>query len=137
MIGDHLPDQHHISRYCKPVTIADGKPTGASFMLRPVDDFLSVNWLEYFGNIDQDSQIDKVRECIELSLAASGLFAILNVGEIIAKVLNECEKQISVKQEPTAVDPSHCGIYGYQHEDDMVADLISDLVLKTYPSKIT
>jgi len=137
MRGDPLPDQDHISRYCAPKTAPDGQPTGASFMLRQDQKFLSVNWMEYFGDIDIDAQINKIREYIELSLAASGLFAVLNVGEIIDQVQRNSERQLAVLYEPTPGDPSHSGVYGYRYEDDLVADLIAEFVLITYPAKKT
>ncbi|HUU53065.1 MAG TPA: hypothetical protein VMW44_00325 [Candidatus Bathyarchaeia archaeon] len=137
MRGDPLPDQDHISRYCAPKTAPDGQPTGASFMLRQDQKFLSVNWMEYFGDIGIDAQINKIREYIELSLAASGLFAVLNVGEIIDQVQRNSERQLAVLYEPTPGDPSHSGVYGYRYEDDLVADLIAEFVLITYPAKKT
>ena len=137
MRGDPLPDQDHISSYCAPKTAPDGQPTGASFMLRQDQKFLSVNWMEYFGDIDIDAQINKIREYIELSLAASGLFAVLNVGEIIDQVQRNSERQLAVLYEPTPGDPSHSGVYGYRYEDDLVADLIAEFVLITYPAKKT
>ena len=137
MRGNPLPDQDHISRYCPPKTTINGQPTRTSFMLKHKqnEEFLSVNWMEYFGDVGMDAQIDKIRESIELSLAASGLFTVLNVGEIIDQVRRNSERQLSVLYEPTPGDPSHSGIYGYGYEDDLVADLIAEFVLKTYPSK--
>lgn len=46
-----LPDTDHVSRYCKPSTVGeDGLPTEQAFSLRPGEDHLSVNWLEYLGD---------------------------------------------------------------------------------------
>ena len=135
MRGQPLPKQNHISRYCPPKTAQDGQPTGASFMLRPSHKSLSVNWMEFFGAIGMDAQINKIRECIELSLAATGLFAVLNVGEIIDQVQSNSETRPAILCDPTPGDPSHSGIYGYRYEDDLVADLIAEIVLKTYPAK--
>jgi hypothetical protein len=137
MRGDQLPDQDHISRYCAPKTLADGHPTGASFMLRQDEEYLSVNWLEYFGDIGMDAQINNIREYIELSLAASGLFSVLNIGEIIDYVQSNGEKHLAILYEPTSGDPSHSGIYDYRHEDDLIADLMSEIVIETHPSKKT
>jgi hypothetical protein len=137
MKGKPLPDHDHISRYCAPKTAQDGQPTGASFMLRQDEEFLSVNWMEYFGDIGIDAQINKIREYIELSLAASGLFAVLNVGEIIDQVQRNSERQIAVLYEPTPGDQSHSGVYGYRYEDDLVADLIAEFVIETHPAKKT
>jgi len=87
MKGDPLPGKDHISRYCAPKTAPDGQPTGASFMPKEGDDeFLSVNWMEHFGETDQKAQIAKIREYIELSLAKYGLFAVLNVEKVIDQI---------------------------------------------------
>ena len=91
MRGDQLPYQDHISRYCAPKTLADGQPTGTSFMLRQDEEYLSVNWLEYFGHIGMSAQINQIREHIELSLASSGLFAVLNIGETIDYIQSNSE----------------------------------------------
>jgi len=99
--GDPLPDVDHVARYCKPQTILDGQPTGAAFMLRPIDSFLSVNWLEYFGDIEQKRQISEIRRHISLDLAASGLFAILNVGKTMGYVHNYSDNAtLSILHEP-------------------------------------
>lgn len=136
MKGERLPDQDHISRYCAPKTALDGQPTGASFMLRKKEDeFLSVNWIEHFGDAMDEDQIANIREHIELSLAATGIFAVLNVGEVIEQVRMNSDRQLAVLHEPTPMDPSHSGVYGYRYEDDMVADLIVEVVIKTYPAK--
>lgn len=136
MKGDPLPGKDHIARYCAPKTAPDGRPTGASFMLRKKDDeFLSVNWMEHFGGTDQKAQIVKIREHIELSLAKYGLFAVLNVEKVIDQIQKFGEKMLAILHEPTHRDPSHSGIYGYQHEDLLVAELIAEAVIEIYPSK--
>ena len=135
MKGDPLPGKDHISRYCAPKTAPDGQPTGASFMLRRGEEFLSVNWMEHFGGKDQKAQIAKIREHIELSLAKFGLFAVLNVGRVINQVQKFGEKQLSILHAPTQGDPSHSGIHGYHHEDLLVAELIAETVIEIYPSR--
>jgi hypothetical protein len=135
MKGDSLPKNDHIARYCKPKTAPDGQPTGTSFMLRKDEEFRSVNWMEHFGNSGGEDQITNIREHIEMSLAASGIFAVLNVGEILDQVKANSDKQLSILHEPTPRDPSHSGVHGYQYEDDLVADLIAELVIKTYRAR--
>ena len=137
MRGDPLPGKDHISRYCAPKTAPDGQPTGASFILRMGEEFLSVNWMEHFGKTDQKAQIAKIREHIELSLAKYGLFAVLNVGRVIDQIQRFGEKKLAILHEPTEHDPSHSGINGYQHEDLLVAELIAEMVLDIYPSRQT
>jgi len=137
MKGEPLPDQDHVSRYCAPKTAPDGQPTGASFMLDPGHDFLSVNWLEYFDLPDQQAQLTQVRRVIRLNLAANGKFAVLNVGEVVNYVRENGpdNRLLSVLHEPNDDDPSHSGIHGYGFEDDWVADLITEVVQETYPAR--
>ncbi len=56
-----IPDDDHLTRYCKPSTVDDGLPTASAFELRPGEDHLSVNWLEYFGALDVATAIQLVR----------------------------------------------------------------------------
>lgn len=136
MRGDPLPDRDHISRYCKPKTAPDGQPTGASFMLGRNDDFLSVNWLEYFGDIGREAQLARIRRHIPLTLAATGTLALLNVGKTVEYVhTNSGIQTLAVLHEPTPEDASHSGIHGYKHEDDLVADLIAGTVQEIYPAR--
>ena len=106
-------------------------------MLRMGEEFLSVNWMEHFGETDQKAQIAKIREHIELSLAKYGLFAVLNVGKVIDQIQRFGEKRLTILHAPTQGDPSHSGVHGYQHEDLLVAELIAEMVIEIYPSRPT
>ena len=137
MRGDRLPDKDHISRYCKFKSLVNDQPSGASFMLRTDDEFLSVNWLEYFGLKDCQEQMSQVRQNIRLNLAPRAKFAVLNVGNVINYVRENGpdNRVLSVLHEPEEDDPSHSGIHGYGFEDDWVADLITEVVQETHPAK--
>ncbi len=56
-----LDDDDHVSRYCSPRTIEKGMPSGMAFLPRSTDDYLSVNWLEYFKEPSFASAIVKIR----------------------------------------------------------------------------
>ena len=59
----------------------------------------------------------------------------LNVGSMLEYVKsNSNNSSISVLHEPLPDDESHSGVFGYSHEDDLIADLIADKVLETYPT---
>lgn len=138
MRGDPLPDQDHISRYCRPKTLQeDGQPSRTSFMLRPNEELLSVNWLEYFDLRDRQVQITQVRQVIRLTLQATAKIAVLNVGGILDRVHRNSDRVLAVLHEPELDDPSHSGIHGYRHEDDLVADLVAEEVRETYPARQT
>ena len=58
MQRDRVPDTDHISRYCGGAQILpDGRISGTAFRLRELEEYLSVNWLEYLGLGDRDSEI--------------------------------------------------------------------------------
>ena len=137
MSGDRLPDKDHISRYCKFTSLVNDQPSRASFMLRPDEEFLSVNWLEYFGLKDCQEQMSQVRQNITLNLTPRAKFAVLNVGNVINYVRENGpdNRALSVFHEPEEDDPSHSGIHGYGFEDDWVADLIAEVVQETHPAK--
>ncbi|MBW1982515.1 MAG: hypothetical protein JRJ12_14985 [Deltaproteobacteria bacterium] len=137
MNGRPLPDQDHVARYCKPKTLGeDGRPSRTSFMLKAAENYLSVNWLEYFGSIKREDQLNKIRQHIQLSLASTGKFAVLNVGATLKHIHTSSRMtHVTILHEPTSSDPSHSGIHGYGHEDDLIADLIAEVVLETYPAK--
>jgi len=81
----------------------------SAFLLRPGEEFLSVNWLEFFGaDITADAQVEKVRENMSktLKLSANGRFAKINVGDV--KI---CVDGAEVKHRPETENPSHAGIY--------------------------
>jgi len=46
-----IEDEHHVCRYCKPSSMGeDGLPLTSAFTLRTNEEYLSVNWLEYYKN---------------------------------------------------------------------------------------
>ena len=82
MTNPPLPDADHFSRYCKPSDVQDGEPLSTAFQLRENEDCLSVNWLEYFGEVGQPAAVELVRESFlrkSYQLKVNGRFAVLNV----------------------------------------------------------
>ena len=59
-----IEDDHHVSRYCKPSSIGeDGLPLTSAFRLRTKEEYLSVNWLEYYANL---KVLRLVRLCLDV-----------------------------------------------------------------------
>ena len=141
MKEDTVPDQDHISRYCSATKCTEtGEVTGAAFMLRVDEDFLSVNWMEFLNLADQQAEIEEVRRVLgsKLILGLQARIAVLNVGETVRYVKENSldNKQLKVLHEPEEDDPSHSGIHGYGHENSLIADLIAEKVRQTYPARI-
>lgn len=141
MKGDPIPDQNHISRYCSATRCTEtGDVTGAAFMLRPNEGYLSVNWLEFLRLASREEEIREIRRVLrsQLTLGGNTKIAVLKVGDVINRVLNESpdRRSLRVLHEPVEEsDPSHSGIYGMGVEDHLIADLIAEVILKTYPAQ--
>ena len=79
-----LSDGDHVSRYCKPSSVgADGLPLTSAFRLKPGEDYLSVNWLQYFGSPHLADAVERVREVFRhtgYGLRPNGRFAVLHIG---------------------------------------------------------
>ena len=80
MTGLALPDAHHVARYCPPRRTENGLPHAAAFKPRVGEGYISVNWLEFFGERDAAANIEHVRAAVgkKLRLSRHGLFAVLN-----------------------------------------------------------
>lgn len=141
-----VPDDHHVSRLCGFSQLEnDGRPNGMAFLPKVkagvLEDYLSVNWLECICPTDRAVALDGVRAALlakKLKLPATGCLAVLNVGATRNYVRSETEdkRELTFAHEPMPPeDISHSGIYGLQHEQDLVADLVADTVIEVAPAR--
>ncbi len=140
MKDDPVPIHNHISRCCFASRCTeDGQVTGAAFLPREKDDYLSVNWLEYLQQANRQDEIQEVRRVLslKLELTTNAKIAVLNVGDILDHVQANTpdNRSLRVLHVPVEIDPSHSGIYGFKYDDPMIADLIAEVVQETYPSQ--
>jgi hypothetical protein len=115
----------------------NGQATGTAFQLSQIEKYLSVNWLEFFHLADRQEEIREIRKVLRLKLGAKAKIAVLNVGETISYVRTRSPdaRNLSMLHEPEEDDPSHTGIYGFQYDDRLIADLIAEIVQETYPAR--
>lgn len=132
MIGELLPDADHVARYCKPSAVDDtGLPMAVAFKPREDDQYLSVNWLEYFGVRESVAAVQHVRDVFrnkDFSLRSRGRFVVINVGSAKVIVREALGKQLRIDHQPLENDPSHAGIHGYGADDLAVAVELATLV---------
>ena len=122
--GLELPNEHHVSRYCRPGTVQNGMPLVGAFKLKDTEEHLSVNWLEYFELDTKDANLSKARQALiekEYTIRKGGRFAVLNVGLARNTVLSGAKKPIRIMHWPKDDDPSHSGIFDYAAVDLQVA----------------
>lgn len=110
-------------------------------MLRPIDSYLSVNWLEHTGASSRSQQLANVRKHLtdkRVFLPASGHLAVLHLQTAFdhVEVNAPDSRRLTAHHEPELPhDPSHSGIYGYGNEDQLIADLIAQAVREHYDAR--
>jgi hypothetical protein len=139
MKGEKIPDPDHIARFCRPMQVSDGQVQAVAFMLRPGEESLSVNWLEFLNCPNRDSELTEIRNIYsaKLNVGARAKLAVINVGEVCEKVLTESpdRRNIEVLHDPMEDDPSHSGIYNLEPDGELIAELILETVRETYPAR--
>lgn len=139
-----IPDSDHVARLCNPKTIEDGEIQASAFKLRPEEESLSVNWLEFFKLSNREKEITKIQGVYKRKLnrvSSNARIAVVNVGNARNKVLLESEdrRSLEFKRDPLKEDPSHSGIYNLKPDDEMIAELILSVINQeyhVYPAKI-
>ena len=120
-----LPDGHHMSRYCKPSSVGrDGLPLASAFRLKAGEEYLSVNWLEYFRSAHLGAAVECVRKSFRrkgYGLRPNGRFAVLSVGSAKNAVAAAVGRSGRVEHLPLDNDPSHAGLFGDPSHDLAVA----------------
>ena len=143
MRGDKIPDSNHIARYCKPTQAPDGQIQATAFLLRLGEESLSVNWLECLNGSSREHEITEIRNIyasIFRRVGANAKIAVLNVGDVREKVLTESgdRRNLEVLHDPIEdepSDPSHSGIYNLKPDDELIAELILETILESYPAR--
>ena len=142
MIDQNIPDGHHVSRVCSKTRLTEdgSRPLPAAFKIRKIDEYLSVDWLEFLDSSGRPSQIKAVREMCEqrqLRLKASAKFAVLNVGitKEWVKNGNTGNRKLFFVHQPKNQEDSHSGIFNTNHSDNdlLIATLISESVIEMHP----
>ena len=135
MEGDLLPDGDHVSRYCKPSHFdrASSRPKTGAFQRQDrrsdlgivaKEQYLSVNWLEFFGAVDREAAIEYVREAFldkGYGLRPNGRFLVLNVGAAKFAASEADGAELSFTHMPRPDDDSHSAILGLPDDDLDVA----------------
>lgn len=139
-----IPDSDHVARLCKPTTVEDGEILTSAFLLRPDEESLSVNWLEYFKLASIEREVAEIQIAYNKKfkrVSPNAKIAVMNVGQARNKVLLESEdrRNLTFKHDPLTEDPSHSEIYDMKPDMETIAELILSVVDQEhhiYPAKI-
>jgi hypothetical protein len=98
---------------------------GEAFRLRPDEDALSVNWLEYFeGAWEAKIQASVTTFRSTLKVGPKSAFGIGNIGKI-KEVCRARRAAVRIVYEPTDDNPSHSGIRRLPREDTILLDALA------------
>ena len=123
--GKNLPDEDHVIRYVPWARLRRDEDENVlgflpqAFQLRPEEDYLSVNWLQYYDG-DRETQIRlsvwAIRNSFEKPLGAKSAFAIADV-DAIKKTSEAFGNRVRVTHEPQSNNAGHSGIRQLQRDD--------------------
>ena len=133
MTEPQVPDDDNLSRYCKPSYVdGNGLPMVSAFELKKEgEEYLSVNWLEYFDAPDRAAAVNEVRRAFldkGYGLRKNGRFAVFNVGAAKTAVREGAGRTLRIDHVPLDDDLSHAGVFGYTEDDFAVAVELKALV---------
>jgi hypothetical protein len=140
MRGQKLPDRDHIARLCPPKTAPNGIITGAAFLLKPEEDGLSVNWLEFLNCSCREDEIKELRRIYKRKfnrVSKASRIAVLNVGTTCNTVFEQSpdNRRIVVHHQPDLPnDPSHSEVFNLRDDDELIAELIRRTVQENHPA---
>ncbi len=100
----------------------------AAFEIREKDEFLSVNWLEYWSSSDMGKALGCVRGELSLSRRPGGRFAVLRVSQIKGAIDRLTQRKSAVTHQPTPEMESHAGVFGFFQNDREVAAELARIV---------
>lgn len=138
--GANLPDDHHVMRYVpwsKLLKDEDDNVIGflaQAFALRPDEESLSVNWLEYFGGDRKTNIRDSVLEFRRIrNPGKKSAFGIASVKKIKDTCSATAGVKVRVVYERSRNNPAHSGIRHLPRDDltlldALAADAFSELV---------
>jgi len=123
--GKNLPDKDHVIRYVpwgRLLKDEDENVLGFlwhAFQLRPEEDYLSVNWLEFYDG-DRETQIRlsvwEIRVSFKKPLGVKSAFAIGNVAQV-KETCQAAGSRVRVVHEPEPNNPGHSGIRQLLRDD--------------------
>ena len=123
MTDKDIPRGGHVSRYCKPSCVIDGRLLPCAFAIRRREDYLSVNWIEYMGVHDLEAAVDVVCRvlCNKIKVKSGGRVAVISVGTAMSVAFDAANKRIRIRHASRPDDAAHSSIFGYAHDDTAIA----------------
>lgn len=136
--GTNLSSEDHVVRHIPFPHLkkdSDGNVLGIlpqAFQHKFDEEYLSVNWLEYFKSDKNTNLVQTKKSIIEAkkskSISPKSYLAVGNVGKIKESFLEKGPTKIRIAYAPSRLNPAHSGMYHIPKEDqDMMAMLAEEI----------
>lgn len=115
--------------------LEDGNVDGSAFALRQGEQCLSWNCISLLPG-DRPSQFEALRATLagKLNLRKTSRLSVVNVGYTKKLVKKHTDADLEFRHMPEDGDPTHCGMYGLEMNDEVVQDLIAESVSDIVPA---
>lgn len=139
MINQPIPGNNHITRHVGPGQVfPDGRISGQAFRRRVGEEYMSVNWIEYFGSIGHSDAVQTICKLLrkKRGIKLNSKLVVISVGKMTEYVKKEANIALYVKHTPDVIDPSHSGVFNMPIDDTAVGNHIAKIIDKdaVYPA---
>ena len=106
-----------------------------------VEEYLSCNWLEFFGrNMSHEESVDMVRQTkLDMRIPATGLFALVSLEVARTHLMDLHGIAMEAVHYPETKDPSHSGLHGFDPDCEVerveFARVLCDTIIGQFPAK--
>lgn len=107
----------------------DGGIDGDAFALRRGETYVSLNCLDLFEVGDREEQLRLLRGVLrrKMTVRPRHRLSIINVGYTKGDAASH-GYSLDFRHRPEADDETHCGLYGFEYNDEVIQDLIAECV---------
>lgn len=127
----YLPNEDHIARYVRSRQLKrddDRRIVGVfpeAYALRPGEQTLSVDWMEWHGGA-KENQLQQVVRHAELKVRKNDAYAVTQVGAF-AEACAKYETKVRIIHEPRALNPAHSAVHRYPMDNHTLYAALANL----------
>ena len=125
-----INDEFDCARFTKGTQVRqDGGVDGDAFALRRGERYLSLNCLDLFEINGREEQLRLLRGVLrrKMTVRATHRLSIINVGRTKHDGASQ-GYSLDFRHQPEPNDETHCGLYGFEYNDEVIQDLIAECV---------
>jgi len=128
-----IPDDSTLARHIKSTQQFEGEPSGAAYELRKEEEGLSVDWLELLAGTNHSEKLTALMDDFDRTVRKSHFFGLHVKEQLVSYVNRKVGRQLVVENDRIP-RISHCVVKGFTHDDQIIAELISECYSEMVPA---